>query len=286
MIRIAWSTLARGRGQAFGWAMGIFLWALVVMSLWDTVQSEQEQFQQLLSSYPPEFTAIFGDMATFTTPAGYLSLEFFTLMPLLIGVLAVLGGSWLIAGDEERGVLDLYLAHPIRRLEYFAGRAAGQVGLTALVLGVGWIGLAIPIERSSIDIPLGKLVFPFLSLFALLFVYFGLGLLLSQLFPSGRLAAMVTGLALFGGYIVTILGRLSDDYLPVTRFTPFTYYQGGDALVEMRWDWFAGLMALALAFILAGAVAFHRRDIRVSGEGSWALTRRLFRRKPAPHPER
>lgn len=285
MIRIAWSTLARGRGQVIGWGLGIFLWALGVMSLWDTVQAGQEQFQQLLSSYPPEFTAIFGDMATFTTPAGYLSLEFFTLMPLLIGVLAVLGGSWLIAGDEERGVLDLYLAHPIRRLEYFAGRAAGQVGLTALVLAIGWLGLAIPIVRSSIDISLGRLVFPFLSLFALLFVYFGLGLLLSQILPSGRLTAMVTGLALFGGYILTILGRLSEDYLSVTRYTPFTYYQGGDALVEMNWGWWAGLMGLAVAFILAAAFAFRSRDIRVSGEGSWARTRRLLRRKPAVQPE-
>lgn len=281
MMQMAWSTLARARGQVLGWGLGVFLWAFLVMSLWDTVQSEQAQFEQLLASYPPEFSAVFGEMTSFTTPAGYLSLEFFSLMPLLLGVFAVLGGSWLIAGDEERGVLDLYLAHPILRPSFFAGRALGQVGVLATVLAIGWAGLAIPIVRSSIPVSLVDLAFPFLSLFAMLCVYFGLGLFLSQVFPSGRLAAMVSGLALFGGYMLTVLGRLSPDYQSISRYTPFAYYQGGDALRGMNWAWWTGLMAAAVVLILAGAWAFHRRDIRVSGEGGWGWPRRILKRRPA-----
>jgi ABC-2 type transport system permease protein len=281
MMQMTWSTLARARGQILGWALGIFLWALLVMSLWDTVQSQQAQFEQLLASYPPEFTAVFGEMSSFATPSGYLSVEFFSLMPLLLGIFAVLGGSWMIAGDEERGVLDLYLAHPIRRPSFFAGRAVGQLSVLAAVLAIGWAGLAIPIVRSSIPISLGDLALPFLSLFALLCVYFGLGVFLSQVLPSGRLAAMVSGLALFGGYILTILGRLSPDYQSISRYTPFAYYQGGDALRAMNWSWWTGLMAAGVVLILAAAWAFHRRDIRVSGEGSWGWTRRILKRRPA-----
>ena len=279
MMRLAWTTLARGRGQVIGWGLGVFLWAVLVMSLWSTVLAQQQQVEELLSAYPPEFMAIFGEMASFTTPAGYLSLEFFTLMPLLIGVFAVLGGSWMVSGDEERGQLDLYLAHPIPRLSFFAGRAIGQIGLMAAVLGMGWVGLAIGIVRSSIDISLWTLALPFLSLFALLAVYFALGLFLSQVVPSGRVAAMVSGLALFGGYLLPILGRLSQDYQGISRYTPFAYYQGGDAMVEMNWGWWAGLVGAAVVLLVAAGFAFHRRDIRVSGEGGWGWTRRVFRRK-------
>ncbi|MGH2625974.1 MAG: ABC transporter permease subunit [Anaerolineales bacterium] len=265
---IAWTTWVRGRGQLIGWGVAVFLWALLVMSLYDTVAANQQMFQQLLAAYPPQFEAFFGDLGAFATVEGFLSLEFFSFMPLLLGVFAVLGGSWLLAGDEERGLLELYLSNPISRLSFFAGRVVGLVALILALLGIGFLGLAIPMGPSSLDLPLLHLARPFVSLFALLSVYSALGLFLSQALPSGRMAAMGSGLALIAGYLFTVLGRLSEDSETASRFTPFAYYQTGEALSGLNWTWVGGLLAVALGLTIMAGVLFQRRDLRVAGEGS------------------
>lgn len=284
MAVIAWATWVRGRGQLIGWGIAVFLWALLVMSLYDTVAANQQMFQQLLAAYPPQFEAFFGDLTAFATVEGFLSLEFFSLMPLLLGVFAVLGGSWLLAGDEERGLLDLYLSSPISRLSFFAGRVAGQVGLTFALLGIGFLGLALPMGPSSLDLPLVHLARPFVSLFALLSVYSALGLFLSQALPSGRMAAMGSGLALIAGYLLTVLGRLSEDYEAASRYTPFAYHQTGEALNGLKWTWVGGLAALAFGLTVLAAFLFQRRDLRVAGEGSLAMPGLRPRRKNARRP--
>jgi ABC-2 type transport system permease protein len=83
--------------------------------------------------------------------------------------------------------------------------------------------------------------------------------------------------------LLAILGRLSPDYQSISRYTPFAYYQGGDALRGMNWTWWVGLMIAAVVMVVGAAFAFHRRDIRVFGEGGWTWTRRL-RRRGAPPP--
>ncbi len=52
----------------------------------------------------------------YTSPAGYLGIELFSLMvPLLLIIAAVATGAAAIAGEEERGTLDLLLSLPLTR---------------------------------------------------------------------------------------------------------------------------------------------------------------------------
>ena len=67
-------------------------------------------------------------MASYVTPEGFLGLQYFDLMAILIlGIFAILIGSGLIASDEENGRLDLILAHPVSRTALIAGRLSAFV---------------------------------------------------------------------------------------------------------------------------------------------------------------
>lgn len=274
MMTVFRHALARSRGQIIGWGIAIFLLGLLLIPFYDTIVEQQDQLLELLSAYPPELMAFFGDVKTSFTPAGYLNLEMFSYIPLILGVFAILGGSGLVVSDEENGTLDLLLAHPVSRTAMFVGRLLAFVVTTIGILVFGWLGIVIPMGASAAfasEIGLGEAILPFLSLFAILMLFGGLALLLSMVLPSRRLAATLAGFVLVASFFVTSLARIIADLKTAADFSPLSYYQGGDALDGLNVGWFFALLAMSAIFMAAAWWRFQRRDIRVAGEGGWRL---------------
>lgn len=263
--------LARFRGQILGWGIALFLLSLLMVSFYDTIAAQREQFEQLLQSYPPEMMAFFGDITTITTPEGYLSAEYFSIMPLILGIFAVLLGSGLLASDEERGTLDLVMAHPVSRTALFVGRLLAFAVATVAILALAWLGMVISMNWSTMDVGWGDMMLPFLSLLAVILPFAALALLFSMVLPSRRLAAMTSGLLLVASFFITGLARINEDLEPVARLSPLNYYQSGDAILGLNVEWFSSLLAAAGLFALLAWWRFERRDIRVGGEGGWRL---------------
>lgn len=272
-------TLARFRGQIIGWGIAIFLLGLLVVSFYDVIVENQAKFTELFDTYPPEMTAFFGDIAAISTPEGFLSVEYFSFMPLILGIFAVLAGSGLIASDEEKGTLDLVLAYPVSRAALFWGRMLAFCAATIVVLVIAWLGLVVASLSSSLNLSAGKLAIPYLSLLAELLLFGTLALVLSLLLPTRRMAAMAAGLALTASFFLEGLARLTDKLDQVVKVSPLHYYQSGDAIKGIDGIWLSGLLMVAVVFAFAAWVLFERRDIRVSGEGSWELSALLFWRK-------
>ena len=272
-------TLARFRGQIIGWAISIFLLGLLVVSFYDVIVENQAKFTELFDAYPPEMMAFLGDISTISTPEGYLSLEYFSLMPLILGIFAVLAGSGLIASDEEKGRLDLVLAYPVSRAALFWGRMLAFCAAIIVVLVIAWLGLVVASLNSSLNLSAGKLAIPYLSLLAELLLFGTLALVLSLLVPTRRMAAMAAGMALMASFFLEGLARLTDKLDHVVKVSPLHYYQSGDAIKGIDGIWLSGLLMVAVVFAFAAWVLFGHRDIRVSGEGGWGLSAVLFWRK-------
>jgi len=250
------------------------------VSLYDSIVGI-EGFQELIASYPQELMAFFGDadFLAITTPKGYIGLYYFNYMTVIIGIFAVGACASLLVGDEEKGLLDLVMAHPVSRTALFWGRLLGFAVATVLILLVGWLSWLIPSGSSSMDLPWIELLRPFLPLFAELLLFGTLALLLSMVLPSVRIAGMITGGLLVANYLLIGLSNINEDLKSLIEFTPLHYYQGGDAITELNWGWLAGLLAVSAAFALLAWWRFQRRDIRVGGEGGWRLPSLPFRRR-------
>ncbi len=279
MLTIFRYSLARFRGQIIGWGLGIFLLGLFLLPFYETMVEQQDQFQQLLESYPPAMTAFFGDLSEMATPHGYLGAEYFALMPVILGIFAVLAGSGLLASDEERGTLDLILAHPVSRTMLFAGRVLAFVAATILMFFVGWLGLVLPTLWVNFDASWLEIALPFVSLLGVILVFGTMALFLSMVLPSRGLAAMLSGILVVLSYFITSLARIDDRLEALARLSPLNYYQSGNAMLGLNGSWLAGLLAVAALFTLAAWWLFERRDIRVAGEGGWRLA--LPRRRAA-----
>lgn len=264
-------TLRRFRGQILGWGIALALLGMLLISMYDSFAAEQEQFEDLLEIYPSEITAFLGDITTMATPEGWVSLEFFSYMPLILGIFGVLMGSGLLVSDEESGTLDLIMAHPVSRTALFLGRLLAFVTATVAILTIAWLGLIVPMTWSSMDLGWGRLWLPMLSLLAVLLLFGTISLLLSMLLPSRRLAATTAGLLLVASFFITGLAKLNEDLETIAKFSPLNYYQSGEAMSGLNLQWFWGLVAFAVLFALLAWWRFLRRDIRVGGEGGWRL---------------
>lgn len=264
-------TLSRFRGQILGWGISLLLLGLMLMWFYPSIAEQQESFEQLLEIYPPEFSAFFGDLSAMVTPEGFLSIEYFSYMPLILGIFAVLMGSGLLVSDEENGTLDLVLAHPVSRTALFFGRLIAFVVATLAILAISWLGLVLGTVATSLNLGWGEMALPFLSVLAMLLLFGALALLLSMLLPSRRLAAMTAGLVLVASFFITGLARIIEDLETVAKFSPLNYYQSGEAMNGLNQEWFWGLVAFAVLFALLAWWRFLRRDVRVGGEGGWRL---------------
>jgi len=283
-MKSLWTTFRytfRGlRGQTLGWGIGLALYGLMIVSMYDTMAAQQDQLQQMMASYPQEFLAFFGgDADSLITPAGFLGMYAFSMMPVIIGIFAVLAGSGLIVSDEERGRLDLIITHPVGRSAFFFGRALGVLAAAVSIHLLGWLGFSLMLGSSSMDFNWGQMLVPFLSLLAQTLVYVTLGLLLSMLLPSRGLAAMLTGLVVVASYFVSSLSFMDERMAALSKLMPYHYFQTVLSFAELNAGWLFALLGASLLMTLLAWWRFLRRDIRLSGEGSWRLPLLARRRR-------
>jgi ABC-2 type transport system permease protein len=264
-------TLNNNRGAVLGWGISLGLLGGYLVNFYETFGGMEEELSVLIQSYPKDLFAFFGDFDQIFTPAGFLNTEFFSYMPLILGIYAVLAGSGLLVSDEENGVLDLVLSYPLSRSSYYWGRLVALMISVIFILLIAWFGFVVVIPSTPLGINAVEMARPFLALFWVVILFGSLSVFLSMLLPSRRTTAMVSGLLLVASFFITGLSALDERIDKFARFSPLNYYQGGDALNGIKWEWILGLAGFSLLFILLAWLVFWRRDIRVGGEGGWKI---------------
>ena len=271
MLTVFKHTLGRSKGAIFGWGISLAFFAFLMVLFYDTIAKDIAVFDTLLQAYPPELMAFFGELSNFTTPEGFLSIEFFSFMPLVLGVYAILAGSGLLAGGEGSGVLDLIAAQPISRSSLFWGRLLSFVVSITAILSLVWAAIMISSNFYLAEFDGFRLAGGLLSLGALMLFLFGLALVFSMLLPSRRSASMFSGVLLIAGFFLTGLAEINDTLSTIARFSPLSYYQSSNWSEGFNGEWFAILAGTAAFFMIAAWWRFERRDIRVGGEGGFKL---------------
>ena len=263
-------TFTNLRWQIIGWGLGLALYGLMIVPMYETLGAQPERFQQMIANYPPEFLAFFGaDVNSPITPAGFLGMYAFSMLPVIIGIFAVIAGSGLIVSDEEQGRLDLIIAHPVGRPPFFWGRFLGLLAASLSIVVLGWLGFCVLLGRSSLGVTWGQMAIPFLSIFIQILIFVAIALLLSMLLPSRNLTAMITGAILVISYMISSLTFLNEGLELVSRFFPYHYFQAVLSFRELNLTWLFALVGISLVMVVLAWWRFGKRDIRLSGEGSW-----------------
>jgi len=265
MLRnVALKSLRDIRRGFLWWSLGLIGFVSLIVSVYPTVHSNPG-LNKLAQDYPEALQAFiaFGGAVDYSSAAGYLGIELFSLMvPLLLLVAAIGTGAGAIAGEEERGTLELLLANPVSRTRVVLEKAVA-LGLELAGLGlVLWLALWVGSVATGMDISVGHLAAATLSAVLLALAYGAIAILLGAATGRRALAIGVTAAAGVAAYLVNGLAPLVHALKVPQKLSPFYHYAAGDPL---RHGISAGhlsvLLAVAVAALALAPVFFARRDL-------------------------
>ena len=233
------------------------------LSVYPTVRETASGLQKFIEQYPDVFKKIFR-MQDYTSPAGYLGTELFSLMlPLVFIAIGAAWGASFTAEEEERGTADLLFALPVSRLRVMLAKtAAAAVGLVAVGL-ICYAALGFGVGRVDMNIAQERLLAGVATCCSLGLLFTALAALLGAAIGRKGVALGITvGLALVL-FVFYSLAPLVDTFDAVLPYNPFQWTLGAEPLTR---GFDAGSVwkpLAAAAVITAGAVAvFARRDLR------------------------
>lgn len=273
IITIASYSLKRSFSIILGWGIPLMLLGIITIPFYDLVAENEKQLRPVLDTLKPLLKSFVGgdEAAQVFTPEGFIALRYFAFLPVVMGIFGSVYGSGLLAADEERGILDFLMAHPISRSQIFWGRLLSFLLSLILIIGFGWLGLWLGVLKAeSMNFSPVKLWLPYLSVFAVTWLFACLSFALSMVMPSRSAAAMFSGIIVLAGYIITNLSKAIKGLESWALFSPITYFQS-NAMMGLKLNPLTVLFVASVIFVAFAWKAFVNRDIRVAGDGGWKI---------------
>lgn len=273
IITIASYSLKRSFSIILGWGIPLMLLGIITIPFYDLVAENEKQLRPVLDTLKPLLKSFVGgdEAAQVFTPEGFIALRYFAFLPVVMGIFGSVYGSGLLAADEERGILDFLMAHPISRSQIFWGRLLSFLLSLILIIGFGWFGLWLGVLKAeSMNFSPVKLWLPYLSVFAVTWLFACLSFALSMVMPSRSAAAMFSGIIVLAGYIITNLSKAIKGLESWALFSPITYFQS-NAMMGLKLNPLTVLFVSSIIFVAFAWKAFVNRDIRVAGDGGWKI---------------
>jgi len=257
-------TLRDLRGQIWGWGLGAGSLALMVAALYPSFKDQMGLYAQMMKGYPAALTAFFGDISNIAEWSGWLNIEFFSWVPPMLAIFAVVAGTGLIAGEEDKGTLDLLLSHPIRRWRVVVEKFAGFVVATLFICLLIALCLLLSAVIAGEAKGLARLLVASFDIAPITLASGGLALMASVVFRQRRLATSLSVIVVIGSWFLDSLGKVVIVLKPYRPLALFHYYNGGSVLTRgENWGNVGVLLGLTGIFILVSLLAFQRRDIAV-----------------------
>ncbi|MCL4458318.1 MAG: ABC transporter permease [Chloroflexi bacterium] len=257
-------TLRDERGSILSYGCGLALFAAWCVTLFPSI-SRFPELDALVQSYPALAKAFIGELPNLTSIEGFLSVEFFNLLlPLLGAVFVIIEGTSFIAGEEDRGTLDLLLSNPIPRWRTVLEKFAALVVAVALIALLIIVGFVISLAIVRVNIGYDRVLAATVGAIPLILTIAGYSLLGSCLLPSRKSAAlMATGLTVVF-YFLNSLAVLVE-FLERFRWASIFYYYNGYSIltVGLNWAHLGLLLGLTTLLVLVSVWAFDRRDIAI-----------------------
>lgn len=246
------------------WGVGIALFVGINLVFYPSIR-DSTGLSDYSKGMPEAVRALFvGGELDLTSPAGFLNSQIFALMaPTLMAIFAVSAGAASIAGDEERGFLDLRLAQPLSRrafvIQQFLWLVAGVTVLAFVLLGTVVLG-SIPFD---LPIAFDKVLAVTISI-ALFGLFFGaLALAVGGVVPGKARAIAVAAAAATASWVLDGLARAVSWLEPFQDLSPYYQAFGQNPLTNGA-PWLGWvLLTVAIGILVAvSAIGLEKRDVR------------------------
>lgn len=246
------------------WGGGLALLMLTVGTAYNQAIGGPNKAQEVasLEKIYKSFTFLVGPAYDLDTLGGFVTTRYMSVVPVILGIFALLAGSFLIRGEEERGSLDLLLSTPHSRLSVFVQKWAGLLVALLLMCLITWAGLELGAIAGKADLDHTGAGLTFLNVFLTTLFFGTLALALGQM-TTRKAAAGWTGGVLGATYFMDTLSQQTPTVAWIKYFSPFHYYNLSKPLARSVGPdpvGFAVLAVVTVPVLLAGIAMYLRRD--------------------------
>lgn len=261
---VAVETLRDRRRSLLWWVLGVAAMVAVNVVFYPSVRDDPA-LNEFARDLPESVRALLvGGELDLTSPVGYLNSQVYALMaPLLLLIFAIGAGAGAVAGEEERGTLDLLLAQPLRRRDFVTARFVALGALVAALSVAVLATVAVTSLLVDLEIGLGRLLAGSVSLWLLGLLFGGLALAAGAVVPGRtRAIAAAAGVAVLA-WLLDGLAQTVGPLEPLRPLSPYYQAMGRNPLGEgAPWSGWALLALGAAVTALAAVWGLERRDVR------------------------
>jgi ABC-2 type transport system permease protein len=246
------------------WLGGIAALVLSYASFWPSVRESGERFNRFVEQAPGWIRDLIGS-PDFATPEGYVRSELFSItLPILLLVYGIGLGARAIAGEEERGSLELLLSAPVRRGRVVVERFAALAGGLLLLSATAWAAILLLGPPFELRLDPGRAAAACLLAWLLGLAFGSIALAVGAATGRRALAAGTSAAAALLSFLVHTFAPSVDRVRPFRWASPFHYYAAHDPLVGAFRPLDAAVLAGIAVVAFAVAVAtFERRDVGI-----------------------
>jgi len=256
--------LLRSRAMTVWTALVTVAYSGIVAGFYPTFRDNQEQIDEYMALFPKELLAAFGMTGSLADPGTIYSTYIASMLwPIVAALVAIALATRPVAGDLERGFLELPLSTRLSRTRLLSVAIAVQAialgvvaaAMIAAVVGVGR-ALGAPFDP-------GRFALAGLHAWAFGAAFAGPATLLGVvLLDRGRAAGIAAGVIL-GMYLLQVAASVWDGLTGLAAVSLFHHFDS-IALIDdgvFPTADFALLVAVAAAGWILALFAFRRRDL-------------------------
>jgi ABC-2 type transport system permease protein len=268
MLRLFLQELRFRRNAMVVWGLGLCFFPIVYVGLYPSFADQMASFSEIMDLAIYQAMGI--SMGSFEE---YIASTVTNLVPIIVGIYAVINGTGTLAGEEDEGLLELIITLPIHRWKILTVKAIA-LGISLFVIlaivagaaGLTLMAIADQIEATSVT-PMDM----FVSVIASWPLVMALGMIsmfLGAFSPSRRIAVGISTAVVLISYLGSNLTGMIESLEAIEWLFVFHFFdasaqafaqgqQTSDVLV---------LLGITLGMYACALFFFHKRDLTV---GAW-----------------
>jgi len=243
----------------------LFVYVFFLATFYPQMESKTDVYAQMMEN--PTFKALLGDeMVAVTTFSGFMGIEAFSYMGIVLGAYIVFLTASFVAGEIEQKTSDLLLSLPVSRVNVILSRFMALILPVALIMLAMLVGLYAGAWYIGEKIEIGWFALAMLFMGVCTLTVGAASLVLSALMSDGKKSAFISVGILLAMYLVENIGSVVTSIDPIRGLSLFHYLKLNSIAVAHTVDWgnMAVLLAVMAVFLALAVVAFRQRDINVS----------------------
>ncbi len=251
------------RKSTFIWTASLMAIVVFFLSLFPAIAKDYGEFSKVLEGYPEGVRKALGlEIESFGNVLGFYSYVFIYIS-LCGAIQAMILGTSIISKEVREKTADFLLTKPVTRTKVMSSKIFAGV-FSLVITNVFYLVATIMMAQhvKTADYSSKSIILLSVSLFITQLLFFGIGILISVVFPKIKAVLSISLAIVFGFFLVGMV--VATDESNAKRFlSPFKYFEPKYIIAHSKFEsqFLIASIGMIIVSIFASYLIYKKRDI-------------------------